>query len=169
LGTGTILAAEMARISPANLMLGEVVAAAYASMTRPLDRSSAILSPHAHAMTDVTGFGLAGHLLEMLTASKCSANISMAAIPLLAGAMDLAAMGIASSLAPANRAATAPRMQVTQSPVTDLLFDPQTAGGLLAAVPADQAQSLLRDLQAAGEPAALIGQITQGPAFLTVL
>ena len=167
LGTGTILAAEMAHAHVAGLMLGEAVAGAFASMTRPLAQASAILAPVATAMTDVTGFGLAGHLLEILDASGCAATLDAAAIPLLPGAEALAAAGHASSLAPANRAVMA-RMFLTETPRAALLFDPQTAGGLLATVPADQADATLARLRDAGEPAAIIGTVTKGAPFLTV-
>jgi len=169
LGTGTILAAEMANVSAPGLMLGDAVAGAFASMIRPLGRAAAILSPHAHAMTDVTGFGLAGHLLEILDASHCAATLTLGAIPLLAGAEALAAAGHASSLSPANRAATEWRMNHEQTPRAALLFDPQTAGGLLAAVPAAAAKEVLVQLHAAGEPATIVGQITAGLPFIEVV
>ena len=168
LGTGTILAAEMAIDRIPGLMLGEAVAATYASMTRPLGAAAAILSPYAHAMTDVTGFGLAGHLMEILLASTARATLQLAAIPLLAGAEALAAAGQASSLAPANRAATNWRMTFDESPRAALLFDPQTSGGLLAAVPNDKAPSILHALHGIGEPAAIIGHVESGTAWITV-
>ena len=82
-----ICPAPRARIPGA--ILGESVAAAYASMSRPLGPAARLLAPHAHAMTDVTGFGLAGHLLEMLDASSASAIIRLDAIPLMPGALQL--------------------------------------------------------------------------------
>jgi selenide,water dikinase len=167
IGTGTILAAEMARARLPGALLGEAVVGALASMRRPLGAASRLLAPEAHAMTDVTGFGLAGHLLEILDASGCAATLSLDAVPLLPGAEALAAAGHASSLAPANRAVMA-RMWFTESPRAALLFDPQTAGGLLAAVPADRAEALLAALKAEGETAAIIGHVTQGPPHLTV-
>ena len=167
IGTGTVLAAEMQRAAP-----GAAVVATFASQTRPLGPAAAILAPRAHAMTDVTGFGLAGHLLEILTASDCAASVTLDAIPLLPGAADLAAAGHASTLYPANRAATEPMMRIppalTDTPAARLLFDPQTAGGLLAAVPANQAAPLLAALKAAGETAAQIGTLTQGAPILTI-
>ncbi|MDT8857054.1 selenide, water dikinase SelD [Paracoccaceae bacterium Fryx2] len=169
LGTGTILAAEMAMKRLPGLMLGEVVAAAFAGMLRPLGPAAAILAPEARAMTDVTGFGLAGHLLEMLDDSGCAATLDAAAIPLLPGAEALAAAGVASSLAPANRAACAPRMAFAESPRAALLFDPQTAGGLLAAVPGARAEALLEELRLAGDTAAIIGRVTEGAAFATLI
>jgi selenide,water dikinase len=168
LGSGTILAAEMAGAQVPGGMLGEAVAAALDVMARPLDRAAAVLAPEAQAMTDVTGFGLAGHLLEMLDASGCAATLDLAAVPFLPGAVALAAGGQASSLAPANRAVAA-RMRFADRPEAALLFDPQTAGGLLAAVPGYRAGALLAQLRQAGETAAVIGQVIAGAPFVTVL
>lgn len=165
LGIGTILAAEMANASLPNALLGEIVATAYAQMQHPVEQAAKTLAPHAHAMTDVTGFGLAGHLLEILQASNCAASLTLAHIPTLSGAIELAAAGHASSLAPANRAATLPFMTFTVSPAAALLFDPQTAGGLLAAVPSDQACAIL---EALGNQAFIIGKLTQGPPGILI-
>ncbi|GGH59328.1 selenide, water dikinase SelD [Frigidibacter albus] len=162
LGTGVILAAEMQRAAP-----GAVVAGALAQMARPQAAAAALLAPHAHAMTDVTGFGLAGHLVGMLEASGVAARISLAAVPLLPGAEALAAAGHGSTLLPMNKAVAA-RMVFAKGPRADLLFDPQTAGGLLAAVPAGQAEALLAELIAAGEPTAIIGHIELGAPCLIV-
>ena len=165
IGTGTILAAEMANAHLPGALLGEVVANAFTHMLQPLDHAAKILRPHAHAMTDVTGFGLAGHLLEILHASNCAATLTLAQIPTLPGAKSLAGAGHASSLAPANRAATLPFMDFTESPSAALLFDPQTAGGLLAAVAADQAEALLIAL---GNQAAIIGTLAKGPPMIRI-
>ncbi len=179
LGSGTILAAEMARARLPGLILGESVAACHAAMRRPLGPAAAILSPVAHAMTDVTGFGLAGHLLEMLEASGCGADLELAAIPVLPGAEALAAAGYASSLAPQNRAATdwkvadhsgsGLRQVGPDTPRRALLDDPQTGGPLLAAVPADRAAAILADLLAAGETAAIIGHLVEGSPRITLI
>jgi selenide,water dikinase len=166
LGSGTILAAEMAMAQVPPLMLGEVVVACFAQMRRPLGQAAAILAPHAHAMTDVTGFGLAGHLVEMLDASGVGSQLWLDQVPLMIGAEALAALGEHSSLAPANRAALLGRIrgEGLASPRGALLFDPQTCGGLLAAVPWDQAEGLTAQLHAAGDlSAAVIGVATAGP------
>ena len=164
IGVGVILAAEMAGTQLQDLLLGEVWATCVDGMKRPLDIGSRILAPHANAMTDVTGFGLAGHLAEMLASSAAmTAIIDLAAIPLYPGAESLAVMGKASSLMPANRAALIGRIAVPASPLADLLFDPQTCGGLLAAVPRDQAEMLVAALNAAGDPAVVIGCTFEGP------
>ena len=166
LGSGTILAAEMAMAQVPPLMLGEVVAACFAQMRRPLGPASAILAPHAHAMTDVTGFGLAGHVMEMMDASATGAQLWLDAVPLMMGAEALADLGEHSSLAPANRAALLGRIGGAglASARGALLFDPQTCGGLLASVPWDEAEGLTAQLHAAGDvSAALIGRVTAGP------
>jgi selenide, water dikinase len=168
IGSGTILAAEMAATRMADAMLGEVVTACYAEMLRPLAAASAILAPHATAMTDVTGFGLAGHLLEMLEGAGCAATLDLAAVPVLAGAEALAAMGVASSIAPANRALCLGRIKAPATPRAALLFDPQTAGGLLATVPQSRVAAVLAGLHAAGETAAVIGVVQRGAVMLQV-
>ena len=162
LGTGTIMAAEMALARLPDLLLGEAVATAFTSMTRAQGPAAAILAPHAHAMTDVTGFGLAGHLMEILDASGVAATLTLSAIPTLPGALELAEAH-PSSIAPANRAALLGRLTGTPGPVTPLLYDPQTGGGLLAAVPAALAPALLERLRQTDPDAALIGHVTAGP------
>jgi len=164
IGTGTVMAAEMAMAQIPGLILGEAVASALAQMCQPSGPAAAQLAPHAHAMTDVTGFGLAGHLLEILDASGTAATLHSDAIPTLPGALALAAAGQASSLAPANRAHAIGRITGAETPLKALLFDPQTAGGLLAAVPAAQATALI----AAIPGAAIIGEITTGPARIAL-
>ncbi|MCE6950655.1 selenide, water dikinase SelD [Cereibacter sphaeroides] len=168
LGSGTILAAEMAGRPVPGLLLGEVVAGCLSQMQRPGGAAAQLLATAARAMTDVTGFGLAGHLLEMLAASGCAARLRLDAVPLLPGAEALAAAGHASSLAPANRAAAAPRMDLPDGPRAALLFDPQTAGGFLAAVPAEAAEALLAELRAMGEPAVRIGELVEGRPWISV-
>ncbi len=169
LGTGVIFAAEMALARlPGALMLGEAVAGALAMMQRPGVATAQALAGMARAMTDVTGFGLAGHLLEMLEAAGCGAELALPAIPVLPGAEVLAAAGHRSSLLEGNRAGVAGRLDAPAGPRADLLCDPQTAGGFLAAVPADRADALLSALHAAGErEAAAIGRLVAGPPRIT--
>ncbi len=168
LGSGTIMAAEMAMTRLPGLILGEAVAGALDMMGQPSGTASALLAPVAQAMTDVTGFGLAGNLLELLEAAGCGARLEAAAVPVLPGALDLAAAGVASSLAPANRALTVGRLVMAEGPLKALLHDPQTGGGLLAAVPEAQAAPLLEALRAAGYRAAAIGQVMAGPVRVEV-
>ncbi len=165
LGSGTILAALMANATAPGVILGEAVVAAFAMMTAPPGPAARILAPEAHAMTDVTGFGLAGHLLELCEASGTGARLNLAALPFLPGAVALASAGQASTLAPANRAALAGRITALEGPEAALLYDPQTCGGFLAAVAPDRVAALLAAL---GPGAAHIGDVTEGPAHLTV-
>jgi selenide,water dikinase len=115
------------------------------------------------AMTDVTGFGLAGHLLEMLAASRLSAEVQLDAVPLLPGVETLIRQGVESTLAPVNREAEA-MIEVAaiarQQPAYAALFDPQTSGGLLLAVAESQAAEFIdRLLQQTGRRAAIIGHV----------
>jgi selenide, water dikinase len=163
LGSGTILAAEMAGARPPGLVMGEVVAGALALMAESAHGAAEVLGPLAHAMTDVTGFGLAGHLLEMCDAAGLGAELFLQDLPLMAGAEPLAAGGEASSLAPANRAAALGRIRGDLTgPRAALMFDPQTCGGLLAAVPQAAVSAVLARLP----EARVIGRVTEGPAEL---
>jgi selenide,water dikinase len=117
-----------------------------------------------HALTDVTGFGLIGHLREMLLASEgVSATLYSSRIPLLEGALECIRAGHIPGGLNANRE-FAECMVTCDSDVPDemktVVFDPQTAGGLLAAVEPQLAQGLLEALRAAGVPAQEIGAIT---------
>ncbi|MCC5982850.1 MAG: selenide, water dikinase SelD [Rhodobacteraceae bacterium] len=168
LGTGIVLAAEMAMQAQ-----GRDVAAALDAMATPQGAAAALLAPRASAMTDVTGFGLAGHLMEMLTAAGCGATLFAGALPVLPGVRDLIAAGHGSALAQGNRAALAgqvhPGAPEGATDVGALLHDPQTAGGLLAAVPEDAAPILLSALQSAGfTQAAVIGTLHDGAPDITV-
>jgi len=155
LGTGTLFAADMR---------GEAQSAWIEAALRAMQRSngpaSRVLIDHGvRAMTDVTGFGLAGHLGEMLRASRVSAAIVPDALPVLAGARELLARGVASTLHPGN---TAKAMGLFGgSDPEAIVFDPQTAGGLLAGIPADRADDALAALHEAGDrKAAIIGTVT---------
>ncbi len=120
----------------------------------------------ATAMTDVTGFGLAGHLQGMLTQSQVGATLDLEVLPIFDGALELSNAGVKSHLYEANAAA----VQVIEDRIhrrSRLLYDPQTAGGLLAAVPADRVAAVITELRAADFTAsAAIGTITETPGEL---
>jgi len=171
LGSGTILAAEMAKArltAPGQPMMGEAWAACIASMIRSLGPAAGVLAPEARAMTDVTGFGLAGHLLEMLEASGFGAQVALPSVPFLPGSVALARQGEASSVASANRAAALGRIIAPQGPEVDLLYDPQTCGGLLAALPQVALPGVVAAMAAMDEPLYVIGRVTEGPALIRV-
>ena len=157
IGTGTLLAADMRLKAKARW-----IAAAIEHMTTPNGAAAAVLKRHGvHAATDVTGFGLLGHLVEMTRASGVDATLRLAAIPLLDGARETLAQGIFSSLQPQNirlRRAIRNLDEAARDPRYPMLFDPQTAGGLLASVPREEARACLAELRAAGNRrAAIIG------------
>jgi selenide,water dikinase len=155
IGSGVILAGEMQGKSR-----GADVLACWEAMTVLQGAAARLLAPLAHAMTDVTGFGLMGHLWNICGASGTGAELSLDAVPLLPGALALAERGVRSSLYPQNRAALNAVVAGDDGPKADLLFDPQTAGGLLAAVPEAEADRVLTRLAEAGAPAVRIGQLT---------
>ena len=163
LGTGVILAADMAGQAD-----GEIVRNALDHMAAsPQSAAQSLVS--AHAMTDVTGFGLAGHLLGMCRASGCGAALDMAALPLLAGALPLLEEGRRSSLHGANKAySESGLIGFDNTSRSEILFDPQTAGGFLAALAPEDAKSALSQLASSGIPAVRIGTIEDTPPQITL-
>jgi len=175
LGSGVLLAAAMAgAAAPADL---DALLAGLQQSQAPLVE---LLAAHGcHACTDITGFGLLGHLGEMLAPSQASrVHLDPAAIPAWPGALEMLQRGYASSLAPANAAALAllqgpvrlleAAADAEAQPVSGslaearraLLIDPQTCGPLLAALPGERAMAALEALQVAGfDQAALIGSV----------
>ena len=110
------------------------------------------------ACTDVTGFGLAGHLLEMLDSSRVSARLAGSAVPLYDGFAEVVSQGIVSSLHPDN-AKVSCRVN-GPAPLPAWLFDPQTSGGLLGAVPPELVSQTLHQLHDSGfKDAAMIGEV----------
>jgi selenide, water dikinase len=159
IGTGTLFAAH-ARLAAR----GRWIDAALTSMCQSNRQAAACLREYgASACTDLTGFGLLGHLVEMTRPSGVDVELTLGALPLLAGAEETVAAGILSSLQPANvrlRRAIRDQPAWVEHPRYPLLFDPQTAGGLLASVPADRAANCLDALHAQGyAQAAIIGRV----------
>jgi len=155
LGTGTLLAADMRGKAKARWVM-----AAIAHMIASNAKAAQILRQHGvHAATDVTGFGLIGHLIEMVRASDVDAKLAIDRLPLLEGARETVARSIFSSLQPQNvrlRRAIRELATVAEHPLYPMLFDPQTSGGLLAAVPLAEAEPCVAALRAAGYAAAAI-------------
>ena len=169
IGTGALMAANMrARAA------GHWVVEAQLSMLQSNAPAARLIFQHGcTACTDVTGFGLAGHLLEMLTFddgeddaadnAQVAATIDLSLVPVLPGALECVKSGVLSSLHPENiRCARAiDNVELGAGDFTyPLMFDPQTAGGLLTAVSADRAEALVEALRAAGYArAAVIGSV----------
>jgi selenide,water dikinase len=166
LGTGTLLAADMRGKAKARWVI-----AAIAHMVQSNRNAAEILRRYGvHAATDVTGFGLLGHLIEMVRASEVDVTLAIERVPLLEGARETVALGIFSSLQPQNvrlRRAISELTAATRHPLYPLLFDPQTSGGLLAAVPLAQAEDCVAALRAGGYAGAdLIGFVAAHSAAL---
>lgn len=149
IGTGTLFAAEMRRKAKSRWIDGAI-----ASMLVSNNQAAhCFLRSGATACTDITGFGLLGHLVEMVRASNVSVRLNLAAIPLLDGAIESVQNGIVSSLHPQNLRSRQWIQNVTEiesNAKFPLLFDPQTSGGLLASVPIEHAADCLNALKAAG-------------------
>ncbi len=166
IGTGTLFAAH-ARLEAR----GRWIDAALVSMCQSNRLGAQCLREHgATACTDLTGFGLLGHLVEMTRSSGVDAELNLATLPILKGAEETSAAGILSSLQPANvrlRRALRNQQEMVNHPRYPLIFDPQTAGGLLASVPAERAVACVSALRALGyEHAVVIGQVLgQGEAL----
>jgi selenide,water dikinase len=158
LGTGILFAAAMRARANAN-----AIAAAISEMRRSNRQASEILAAHRPtAMTDVTGFGFAGHLGEMLGASGAAATIDLSTLPLYDSVLDLACAGVASTLLPENLVLARVLENRPDAATMAVLFDPQTSGGLLAGIPVAKADACLAALRAAGyASAAAIGRVTE--------
>lgn len=158
IGAGVLLAGEMRGLAD-----GRDIAALFRVLQAPQGDAADILAG-AHAMTDVTGFGLAGHLMAICRASGVGAEVDLAALPVYPGAEALAEAGVRSTIWAANVAA-APVVGGAGARL-ELLHDPQTAGGMLAAVDGGEAERLVAALRAAGHRAAVIGRMKAGPSTL---
>ena len=128
--------------------------------------------PGVHALTDVTGFGLAGHALEMARGSNCTVALDWRQVPLLPGVRELASQGMVTGASGRNWAGYGPQVRLpTGFAAADqaLLSDPQTSGGLLVACRPDTVDAVLDTFRQQGfDHAAVVGQIQAGPAELVV-
>lgn len=129
--------------------------------------------PAVSAMTDVTGFGLAGHMLEMARGSGCTVQLDWSAVPLLEGAGQLAGQGFVTGASGRNWDSYGGDVDLPQDfpdVARALLSDPQTSGGLLVACARDAAEQVLQIFQRHGfDDAAVIGQVVEGPGRLRVM
>lgn len=136
---------------------------AIASMTTLNKYAAEILHSHTvHACTDVTGFGFLGHLHEMLD-GRWSAVIESGEIPFMEGAYHAAEEFYLTAAAQRNRNHVQAYVSFEKIPfaMEEILFDPQTSGGLLAAVDAGEAEQIVKELQAIGFPAKIVGRVTK--------
>ena len=158
LGVGIICAANRVKQAPEGAM-EQVIA----SMTT-LNRTASEIGRNfcIHACTDVTGFGLGGHGTEMADGSKKTLVIDAKALPILPDVEEYASMGLIPGGAYRNREFAAKFGYISTAELwrEDLVFDPQTSGGLLAAVPADEAEEILLELSESALSCAMIGEVT---------
>ena len=156
LGVGLVCNANRVGLAPEGAM-----EEAAASMTT-LNKKAAEISHHyeIHACTDVTGFGFLGHLSEMIN-EEISAEIDSISTPVIRGAIHCAEEFLLTAAAQRNRNYVGDRVEFSSwipFSMEELLFDPQTSGGLLFAVKPEQAGAFLKELQGAGLPAAMVGR-----------
>ncbi len=156
LGTGALFAADMRGEAE-----GEWIEAALESMQRSNGPAADVLLRHGvSAMTDVTGFGFAGHLRGMVDQSRVRVEVQGGSLPAYPGARELLERGIASTLHSGNLSYLSDMMNVRE--IDPLLFDPQTAGGLLAGVPEENAGTVVEALKACGNAfTAVVGRVRE--------
>ena len=157
LGVGILCTAN--RVGEAS---AEAMEAAIASMTT-LNKYAALCcrAYEVHACTDVTGFSFLGHLHEMMDGAH-SCRIEAGAVPVFSEALRHADEFLLTAAGQRNRNHTGPfvRFENVHFAMEEVLFDPQTSGGLLVALPKEQAAALVEDLRRGGAPAAVVGEVT---------
>jgi selenide,water dikinase len=163
LGTGIINTAIKADLASKEII--EIVTRLMATLNR---QAADIMKDYpVHACTDITGFGLLGHLTEMIVGSQYGIRVRADTIPILPEALDYAGMGLVPGGAFNNRAFYAPGVEIAPSVdpfVQDVLFDPQTSGGLLISVEGDSTKGLIRNLKEKGiHEATMIGEVVSKP------
>jgi selenide,water dikinase len=163
LGTGIVLQAVRDGVAPA----GSLDAAVQAMLE--LNRGSAdLVRPfEPNAVTDVTGFGLAGHAHEVAARSGMRIVLETSALPALPGALELAQAGVRTGGDRRNREFAGPHVESEADPALEALaYDPQTAGGLLVSMPGERAPVLQATFASSGVPIARIGHVEDGAGLL---
>lgn len=163
LGTGIINTAVKGGLASEKLI------ASVTDLMAELNRNAALVMARypVHACTDITGFGLIGHLAEMVIGSGCGASVFSNAIPVISEAFEYADMGMAPAGSYRNREFRKSVVKIdvsVQRSMIDVLYDPQTSGGLLISLPRESAESLLQELHKSGvDRAAVIGEVVADP------
>ncbi len=170
LGSGIATTAIKRGVASKALM--KRVVAVMSALNRAAGETFASGKFRVNALTDVTGFGLLGHLLEMMTGAKARAVLALERIPIIQEVPGLAAQGVIPGGTKANLAHVGKRVRFPEGLPDDIrwvLADAQTNGGLLASVPARDARKALLALEKAGVDAALIGEVTRGRPGIDVV
>ena len=163
IGTGIITTAAKAQATDAATLDGAV------SAMRRLNRAAceAMLAVGPHAATDVTGFGLAGHLVSMMKASGTTGHLRLGSVPLLPGTRELAERGFAPGGTKRNLESLSRSVRWHADLTEDdrlILCDAQTSGGLLISLAADRVPALVQELHDRDTEAAVVGEVSAGPA-----
>ena len=137
-------------------------------MSKSQSSIAKVLSKVANSMTDITGFGLGGHLLNIISKSNVGAKLYFDQIPVYPGANNLISKNIRSSIFE-NNYMYSERMIIKTTANTDILFDPQTSGPLLATVPKGKVRSVITEGEKLGFECKVIGELTNGKPFIEVL
>ncbi len=158
IGSGILTTAAKAQ-----LLFGEQEKQLIATMTALNAKAQrSMMKFDINSCTDITGFGLMGHVREMAEGSGLTAEITADAVPMLDGALSFANMGIIPAGAYRNREFIGEKVSIREDvdrAVADILFDPQTSGGLLISLPEKQAYALLEDIRSHTPAAAIIGRM----------
>jgi selenide,water dikinase len=162
LGTGIVNTAIKGGVASADA-IAEVIAS-MSSLNR--DAARVVTAHPVHACTDITGFGLAGHACEMIDGGGIGMRLEASSLPFFEAAREYAGMGLLPGGLHRNRTHFEPRVELgagVPQHLVDLLYDPQTSGGLLLAVAADRIDRLLEELREAGVDAVDVGQVIDHP------
>ncbi len=165
LGTGVLMTAfKRDRLPEDHYATAVAIMAALNS-----DAAAAMLRYAVHAATDITGFSLIGHAMQMAEGSGVTLAIEESDLPLLPGALDAISAGMIPGGGKRNREFFGPRLAIAEEVIdamVEIAFDPQTSGGLLIALPQKDSLALLSDLQAAGiVEAAIVGRVETAGAY----
>ena len=163
LGSGVLLAGEMRFEGE-----GQHLKNLFDAMSQSQSSIAKVLSKKANSMTDITGFGLAGHLLNIVSKSNVGAKLFLDQVPIYPGAKNLIAKNIRSSIFENNYMYTE-KMIIKTTANTDILFDPQTSGPLLATVPKDKVKGVIAAGEDFGFHCKVIGELTNGKPYIEVL
>ena len=160
LGIGILTTAAKAELAD-KATLGRI----YAQMaTLNKNARDVMVTYPVHSCTDITGFSLLGHGFEMAQGSNCTLHITVDEVPYHPEALEFASMGLVPAGAYRNRKYAAPGVKLCREislAMQDILYDPQTSGGLLFALPEKDAQACLRALQDQIPQAAIVGYVTE--------
>lgn len=166
LGTGVL---TTARKADETLVSERLMDRVYRQMATLNKYAAEVMNKYSvSSCTDITGFGLLGHAYEMAEGSRTSIRIKASAVPVFKEALEMASYGLVPEGAYRNRSYTEGKALAYEGldlALEDLLYDPQTSGGLLISLPEAEAKKCLAEMAAEGIDAAIIGRVTEGDDY----